>query len=227
MDNVATECDAEIRAKAEELERDLGIYIDFLDAFSLHGAILADPDGFGFPNPEQGHGALLADDVHFRTGFHELLANRTALALADFNDDGILDANDIDALTEANASELVYDLSFDGMVNQDDRQVWVKNAKQTWFGDSNLDGEFNSGDCVAVFKAGEYEDTVPMNSSWATGDWNGDGEFDTGDFVFAFKDGGYEQGPRRAVNAVPEPTSLLMLMAAFVGIAIRRRHDAP
>lgn len=225
MDTAATEFSSELREKAEELEQDLGIHIQILDAFTLHGDILADPDGLGFPNPERHGGSLLTDGVHFRTGFHELLANRTARALADFNQDGTLDANDIDAMATAEANELIYDLSFDGIFNQDDRHVFVTDVLQTWFGDSNLDGEFNSSDFVEVFKADQYEDGIPMNSSWATGDWNGDREFDSGDFVFAFKDGGYELGQRQRANAVPEPSISILWLLGFAGLFRFRRRD--
>lgn len=67
------------------------------------------------------------------------------------------------------------------------------------------------------FTAGEYEDAVAMNSGWAEGDWNADGDFTSADIVSAFSDGGYEIGPRVAVRAVPEPTSLL---TALIGITI-------
>ena len=119
------------------------------------------------------------------------------------------------------------DLTDDGLVNQADRLFWVKDREVmfSYFGDANLDGTFDTSDLVAVFQSGEYEDGVAANSSWSTGDWNGDNEFDTGDLVFAFQDGGFEQGPRE-VNAVPEPTSFVMLMAGLVGVVIRRRHLA-
>ena len=59
-------------------------------------------------------------------------------------------------------------------------------------GDSNRDGRFDSGDFVAAFAAGEYEDGIDGNSTWEEGDWNRDGDFDSADFVEAFKCGGYE-----------------------------------
>jgi hypothetical protein len=77
-------------------------------------------------------------------------------------------------------------------------------ARATLIGDVNLDNEFNSSDLVRIFQAGEYEDSVPDNSTWIDGDWNGDGDFDSGDLVVAFQTGAYETGPVGAV-AVPEP----------------------
>ena len=58
-------------------------------------------------------------------------------------------------------------------------------------GDSNFDGVFNSSDLVLVFRAGEYEDEIPGNSTFEEGDWNGDGDFTTSDLVFAFRAGTY------------------------------------
>ena len=62
-------------------------------------------------------------------------------------------------------------------------------------GDANQDGTFDSADLILVFKAGEYEDGIPGNSTWAEGDWNCDGDFTTSDLVAALQDGGYLQGP--------------------------------
>ena len=63
-------------------------------------------------------------------------------------------------------------------------------------GDSNQDGVFNSGDLVAVFTAGEYEDDIDGNSTFEEGDWNGDGDFNTADLVFAFQTGDYSLNVR-------------------------------
>jgi hypothetical protein len=64
-------------------------------------------------------------------------------------------------------------------------------ALSTIPGDSNRDGQFDSSDLVFVFQVGEYEDGLPLNSTFEEGDWNDDGDFDSGDFVFAFQRGTY------------------------------------
>ena len=133
----------------------------------------------------------------------------------------IVDVVSIDALFGAILDgnfEGGYDLSADGFLDHDDIQYWVERIQETYFGDSNLDGEFNSGDLVEIFAAGEYEDGVAMNSTWATGDWNGDAEFDTGDLVLAFQSGGFEQGPRDSRNAVPEPSGLILLLVGCLAL---------
>ena len=59
-------------------------------------------------------------------------------------------------------------------------------------GDANGDGAFDSSDMLQVFQMGEYEDSLPGNSTFAEGDWNGDREFDSSDMVLAFQTGLYE-----------------------------------
>ena len=56
-------------------------------------------------------------------------------------------------------------------------------------GDANQDGVFNLEDLTFVFQAGEFEDGINDNSTWAEGDWDGDGDFTTEDFVYAFRVG--------------------------------------
>jgi hypothetical protein len=142
--------------------------------------------------------------------------------LGDFDNDGIIDIDDINQLIVASLNglnPLKFDLNADKVVNKLDVNVWVKDLAETWIGDANVDGEFNSGDLVATFQAGKYEDAIEDNSTWDTGDWNADGEFTTGDLVVAFQDGGYETGlrPSPRVAAVPEPSSMLSVMLAVCG----------
>jgi hypothetical protein len=143
----------------------------------------------------------------------------------DFNNNGVLDAADIDDLTGQSASganNATYDLNTDAQVNLGDITVWIKDLKNSWFGDANLDGEFNSSDLVTLFVAGTYEDPNKP-AVWTTGDFNGDGLFTSSDLVTALSDGGYEAGPRAAVSAVPEPSSVVLLALGSL-LVIRRRR---
>ena len=150
------------------------------------------------------------------------------VSFGDFNGDGALDAADIDQLTAAiGGSNMIFDLNSDGIVDNNDRSVLVEDLKNTFFGDANLDGQFDSGDFVAVFQRGQYEDAIIGNSGWADGDWNGDGDFDSGDFVLAFQSGGYESGQRSAVAtnrvaAVPEPSSIVIAFLGCICLLNRR-----
>jgi probable HAF family extracellular repeat protein len=147
----------------------------------------------------------------------------TPIPPGDFNTDGMLDVTDIDALTAqvlASGADLQFDVNDDGIVSDADRTVWVHDVKRTWFGDANLDGEFNTGDLVQVFEAGRFE--LDLDASWAEGDWNGDGRFAKSDLVSVFQEGGYEQGPRAAAAAVPEPAGWLLAIAAASMRGLRR-----
>ena len=143
----------------------------------------------------------------------------------DFDQNGLLNGADLTLLEAANDEDLNFDLNADGVVDFDDRATWVASLKGTWFGDSNLDGEFNTTDLVTVFVVGEYEDDIAMNSHWEEGDWNGDAEFDSQDIILAFQAGGFEKGKRDTeVIAVPEPTTLLLIVMGALGCLMGRRR---
>ena len=142
----------------------------------------------------------------------------------DFNNDEMLNVTDIELLSQEvrdQTNNAQFDLDNDELVDENDRKVWVKELKKTWFGDANLDGEFNSSDFVKVFQAGKFEQDVAAD--WGEGDWNGDGKFSSSDFVVAFQDGGFEQGPVVAVQTVPEPAGGFALLGMLTLFAIRKR----
>ena len=141
--------------------------------------------------------------------------------LGDFNDDGVLDAIDIDRLSSevrAETNNLDFDVNDDGLVNADDRRVWVNDLRLTYFGDSDLNGAFDEQDIVTAFIAGKY---LESDAGWAEGDWDGDLRFDEQDFVVAFQAGGYGAGPRSVARAVPEPTAYGILFTVIVAFLWR------
>lgn len=147
-------------------------------------------------------------------------------AVGDFDSDGDLDIDDIETLGAAilaGSRESRFDVNADGDVDTVDYSFWVTEIKNTWIGDSNLDGEFSSTDFVHVFQRREYEDQVDLNSTWDDGDWNGDGDFDSTDFVAAFTEGGYEKGPKINAHSVPEPTCLMLILSSALSIVVARR----
>jgi len=178
------------------------------------------------------NGAALAGDGIGPSGEREgwVIYLDQSLRPGDYNLNGALDIEDIDKLTTAiavAANDGMYDLTRDQAVDGRDLDDWVKAIKKTWYGDANLDGEFNSGDFTQVFLAGEYEDAIDDNSGWAEGDWDGDADFTSKDMITAFLDGGYEQGPRQSVSAVPEPSPFLLVIVAALAVFPRAcRHHA-
>jgi len=163
--------------------------------------------------------------------FHDLWIASRPISIfpmpGDFDGNGLLNTADIEMLADnLEMNNRFYDLTGDGLVDLDDHTAWIKDVRVSWYGDANLDDEFNSGDLIQVFAAGEYEDAFPGNSTWAEGDWNADGDFTSDDLVAAFADGGFEQGPRQAVAAVPEPSgwSLVAIVMLWLSPALRRRN---
>ena len=139
----------------------------------------------------------------------------------DFNGNGELDAADLDLMALGIVGgDSQYDLTGDNLTNIDDRRQWINVLKKSYMGDSNLDGQFNSGDLVTVFTTGKFE--TGNLATWSEGDWNGDRLFNSSDFVEAFQGGGYEAGPRAAVSAVPEPSTFALMLLGLLPFVRRR-----
>lgn len=142
----------------------------------------------------------------------------------DFNEDGVLDIVDIDLLTtevSAGTHGSIFDLNSDQTVDVVDLNIWVRELQNTWVGDADLDGQFNSGDLVQVLASGTYE--IDVDAVWSTGDFDGSGRADSSDLVAALADGGYEQGPHAATLSVPEPNSTALLLLGTL-VCLRRRR---
>lgn len=144
----------------------------------------------------------------------------------DYNGNGMRDAEDIEILSAAvrnGETASRFDLNGDGMVSLADRTEWVEVLTNTYFGDSNFDGEFSSSDFVTVFVPAKYETGQP--ATWSEGDWNGDGLFNSSDFVAAFTGAGYENGPRDGgLQVVPEPSAIALILFGILGLSrINRR----
>lgn len=148
----------------------------------------------------------------------------------DFNVDGVADIADLDRLALAIRAghDPSYDVNRGDQLNHIDLADWIHGFARTTSGDANLDTVFTNDDLVAVFTAGQFEDEIVGNSTWATGDWNGDAEFTNDDLVLAFLDGGYNREPRTEVKAVPESAAYAPLATAVLcGLAVNRRTRRP
>ena len=139
----------------------------------------------------------------------------------DYDRDSALSASDLDVQAAAMRDGTTlkrFDLNEDGIADFQDRAIWVETIKNTYIGDANLDGKFDSQDLVRVFEAALYGDESGQLATWESGDWTGDGRFDSADLVAAFQANGYDAGPRPV--AVPEPTC--SLLATLLGLSVLR-----
>ena len=98
--------------------------------------------------------------------------------VGDYNNNGSLDAGDLDLQAieiAAGTNKPAFDLTGDGKVDLDDRVYWVEqpSMKNSWIGDADLNGVFDSNDFVQVFSVGKYE-VEGVTATWEQGDWNGD-----------------------------------------------------
>lgn len=141
---------------------------------------------------------------------------------ADFDDDGDMDADDIDALAAIvanNINDSDFDLTGDGEVDLEDRDQWLNDAGALNLftgnsflpGDANLDGVVDGFDFLAW-----NQNKFTAIKGWTNGDLNFDGMVDGLDFMIwnAFK---FQSAD--GVSAVPEPgtAGIAVLCLFFVG----------
>ena len=184
------------------------LYLSTLTNANLSGANLANAflaNALGLDSTIADSNTVYNHWTQFPQDFNPVAAGITVREspAGDFDGNDVLELSDVDLLI-ARIRQMGHFMGWldemvdvnGGGVNAEDLHVWVKDLRRTWFGDANLDGEFNSLDLVSLLQAGQYDDGIPWNSTWSTGDWNADGEFDRADLVLSLQDDGYGQGPR-------------------------------
>jgi hypothetical protein len=179
-----------------ELIRLVGPGGELLEQFRYDDDWYADSDGRGYTLEIRSADTLPPEswnDPLAWTASRKLGGSPGHAPLPDLEKDGRLTQQDLALLCAAIQShDTRFDLTGDDRVDQDDLVTMVLSAMYSQFGDTNLDGHFNSADLVLVFQTGEYEDDRGGNSNWSDGDWNCDGDFTTSDLVFALQMGGWE-----------------------------------
>jgi hypothetical protein len=134
----------------------------------------------------------------------------------DFDESGMLDEVDIDWLNgqiKIGGNHSLFDLNADGLVTDDDRQVWVQDLAGTFLGDANLDFSVDAADLNAL--ASNWRQPI---ASWAGGDFTGDGLVNTADLnVLALN------WRNAAAAPVPEPSSSMGLVLLSLFVLARRR----
>jgi hypothetical protein len=140
-------------------------------------AILVNPSTYadGYAAAGWDGGSALGDGKDFETRL-TVVPNATVTTLSgDFNNDGKINATDIDLLSAAinshSTSYATYDLTKDGKINSDDMDYLVKTILKTYYGDADLNRSVGVSD-LSVLAA--YYNT-PSGASWANGDFDGNG----------------------------------------------------
>ena len=141
----------------------------------------------------------------------------------DFDGDGSVGADDIDALIE-NLGDLAYDLDGDGDADEDDLIYMIENVVEwsrpggesgvgTQGGDANLDGLIDATDLAAIAA------NFGQSGGWAAGNVNTDTLVDATDLAILAANFGYIA----PAGSVPEPATMGLL--ALGGLALLRRRS--
>jgi len=147
----------------------------------------------------------------------------------DVTGDGVVNAADIDAMFHA-----VLDPTLGGTVTSAIGQEWldlngdnlllgvggdvdelVNSILGTAYGDSNLDGQVNFADFQSL-----QNNFGGTGKGWADGDFNGDGSVSFADFQMLQNNFGFvaQMGGGGGIAAVPEPSSVVLLIIGGVGV---------
>ena len=178
----------------------------------------------------------LAYDIQYTPNSVLLAVSEDAGLWGDFDNDGDVDADDIDFFTgnlgsPATGSLVQLDLDDTGTIDSDDLTIHVEQLVQTsngqtgtFFGDANLDGSVDVlGDAFLLIN------NLGGPGGWAQGDFNADGNIDVlGDAFVLINNLGSNNNlsPLPITTAVPEPGTLSFLALAGIATGLRRRKVA-
>ncbi len=230
MNQLSRQFNDELSVELEELAMTPGVTVHALDLEGLMTNVIALPEAFGFTNVTEvgmsagdADGFLFWDDVHPTTDAHAMIA-AAAFALFDpeyvandFNFNGELDAADIDIIAHRLAQgsfDASYDLDMDGVLDVGDIEA-VLAAAETRNGDSNLDGEVDFTDFLAIAR---NFNATGEDLRWSDGDFDANGRVELTDFLILSRNFG-EAG---TVRAVPEVCSGGMVVGVLLVLGQRR-----
>lgn len=113
-------------------------------------------------------------------GSYRLQIDERGGTVGDVTGDGLIDARDIDRLQEAVIQQTIedrFDLNGDGRLTEADVDTLVEDILNTQRGDTNLDGEVNFADFLALSAS------FGATGGWSQGDATGDQMVDFEDFL--------------------------------------------
>jgi hypothetical protein len=186
------------------------------------GWVTVDPDGV----PDSGDEY---DEWKYIEGLYEGNPEGTILGpgpvlngrLGDFDGDGDIDADDIDALgaaIQAGSTDTEFDMDGDGDVDADDFNMHVTTLVDTALGEGTgtAFGDFNLDGLVGILDLGLLGDGYNSTNGWANGDANGDGTIGILDLGLLGDNYGYDG------SAIPEPATMSLLGLGAVALLRRR-----
>jgi len=180
--------------------------------------------GSGFLGTDYWSGGVIlserieSDDATYGLRINVTLGGR----VGDFDGDGDIDADDIDALAaavQASSTDLTFDMDGDGDVDADDHAFHVHNLVDTALGEGTGTefGDFNLDGMVSILDLGALGDGYGEGTGWAQGDANGDGTVGILDLGFLGDNYGYDG------SAIPEPATMSLLGLGAIALIRRRK----
>ncbi len=182
------------------------------------------PLGAGMLGLRAGNDASAPNPVRLGATFDDIFFTSFPELAGDFGYDGVLDVADLDRLTVeilAGTSDPQFDVNRDGSIDGEDRLFWISDLKETFFGDTDLDGQVSAVDLNSLALNWLASDAT----SWAQGDFNGDGNVNASDL----NDLGlnWQSGTIQAASAIPEPSSaVVLLLGSALLLRSHRRRGA-
>ena len=196
---------------SEEISLQWATYFDAADEAGisrLWGGIHIPADDFA--------GRIMGSEIGIDAFLHAL---KFFSGPGDFNNDGFYDCTDVNALVTIIASgsdPSVFDLTGDGIVDNDDLSAWLaeagafNNASGAAYlpGDANLDGAVDVSD-FNFWNMNKFT----SEAKWCSGDFNADGVIDVSDFNI------WNRNKFQSVAVVPEPSSWILLALGLLAIS--------